>query len=54
MFLLFWIVICFGYYHVRFTGGIGIDLVNNIVALTLATRNFADESIKPIRLIRNL
>ena len=47
MFLLLWIVICFGYYHVRFTGGIGIDLVNNIVVSDPGDPAiFADESIK--------
>ena len=37
----------FGYYHVRFTGGIGIDLVNNIVVSDPSDPAiFADESIK--------
>ena len=31
MFLLLWFVIGFGYYHVRFTGGIVVDLINNVV-----------------------
>ena len=47
LFLLFWIVIYFGYYHVRFTGGIVIDLVNNIVVSDPGDPAiFAEESIK--------
>ena len=47
MFLLLWIVIYFGYYHVRFTGGIVVDLVNNIVVSDPSDPAiFADESIK--------
>ena len=34
MFLLLWIVIGFGYYHVRFTGGIGTDLINEFVVVS--------------------
>ena len=47
MFLLLWIVIYFGYYHVRFTGGIVVNLVNNIVVSDPSDPAiFADESIK--------
>lgn len=47
MFLLLWIVIYFGYYHVRFTGGIVIDLVNNIVVSDPSDPAIlAEESVK--------
>lgn len=47
MFLLLWIVIGFGYYHVRFTGGIGTDLINNfVVSDPSESLIFAEESIK--------
>ena len=48
MFLLLWIVIGFGYYHVRFTGGIGADLINNFVVVSDPSDSiiFAEESIK--------
>ena len=31
MFLLFWLILGFAYYHVRFTGGIVVDLINKVV-----------------------
>ena len=31
MFLLLWIILGFAYYHVRFTGGIVVDLINKVV-----------------------
>ena len=31
MFLLFWLILGFAYYHVRFTGGILVDLINKVV-----------------------
>ena len=47
MFLLLWIVIGFGYYHVRFTGGIGVDLINKFVVSDPSDRIiYAEESIK--------
>ena len=47
MFLLLWIVLGFGYYHVRFTGGMVVDLINNVVVSEPGDPAvFADESIK--------
>ena len=48
MFLLLWIVVGFGYYHVRFTGGIGVDLINEFVVVSDPSDSiiFAEESIK--------
>ena len=47
MFLLLWIVLGFAYYHVRFTGGMVVDLINNVVVSDPSDPTiFADESIK--------
>ena len=47
MFLLLWIVLGFGYYHVRFTGGMVVDLINNVVVSEPGDPAvFAEESIK--------
>ena len=47
MFLLLWIVLGFGYYHVRFTGGMVVDLINNVVVSEPGDPAvFADESVK--------
>ena len=48
MFLLLWIVIGFGYYHVRFTGGIGTDLINEFVVVSDPSSDiiYEAESIK--------
>ena len=47
MFLLLWIVLGFGYYHVRFTGGMVVDLINNVVVSEPGDPVvFAEESVK--------